>query len=63
MRKLIVLAFALLLSTPSFAHHPAPPPPAPTPPVVVGSPWWLGPLMASGIPVFVLKHCKATKQC
>ena len=62
MKRLIVLAFALLLNTQSFAHHPAPPP-TPAPTTFVGSPWWLGLLMASGIPVFVLKHCKATKQC
>jgi hypothetical protein len=61
MRRLIVLAFALLLSTPSFATNT--PPPKPTPPVVVSSPGWLGLVMASGILVFVLKHCKATKQC
>ena len=61
MRELFVLAFALLLNTQSFATN-TPPPPAPTPKVVGANPWlfWA---MASGIPAFVLKHCRATKQC
>ena len=68
MRKLIVLAFALLLSTPSFesfAHKPVPPPaPAPTPvstPAVIASPWWMFPLMALPIIGFVIYHCQQTK--
>ena len=60
MRKLIVLAVALLCSMPSFesfAHHPAPPPPAPAPaPVAASASPWLAVLMALPIVGFALCH-------
>ena len=61
MRKLIVLAFALLLSTPSFAHPPAPPPapaPAPAAALIAGS--VLPVVIAAAFLLwFVVEHARA----
>ena len=60
MRKYVIFAIALLISTPSFGTN-TPPPPKPTPEVVGSSPW-LAAAMASGIIAFVVKHYRATKK-
>jgi len=59
MRKLIVLALALVCSAPSFAHHPVPPPPAPAPAAASASPL-LYVAMAFPLLGFAVYHCWAT---